>query len=104
MAELVERWKNSLEKHKYKILYVAVMFVLFISLAGWALLPDEVMLIAESAGGVPMEKNSALLSNLVLNGVMVGLFWFRPREIVYFVGLVMAMLLSTIPLLSVFVG
>lgn len=104
MAEKIEGWKNSLEKNRYKILYVAAMFVLFLALAGWALLPDEVLLIAENAGGTLMDKNTALVANLALNGFMGALFWFRPREIVYFVGLCMAMLMATIPLLNMMVG
>lgn len=104
MSEKIEGWKKRLEKKRYQILYLAAMWVGFFALAGWALLPDEVMLTAESAGGVPMAKNTALLANLGLNAFLAGLFWFRPREIVYFVGLCMGCLMSLIPLLNMVVG
>lgn len=100
MGNMVEGWKNRLERNKFKILYVCGMLILFISLAGWALLPDMVYMTAESMGNPAVAKNTALLLNLGLNGFFLALFTWKPRELVYFIALVMAMLVSTIPLLN----
>ncbi len=100
MGNKVNGWKDTLEKKRFSILYISLMLMLFISLAGWALLPDMVYRTAETMGGDPMEKNMAILSNMAICSFFMALFTWKPRELVYFVALFMAMLVSTIPLLN----
>lgn len=100
MSAMIERWKNNLEKNRWMILYGSAMAILFVSLAGWALLPDQVHMTAEALGNDAIEKNKALLLNLGLVSFFLALFTWKPREIVYFIALVMALIVSTIPLLN----
>lgn len=101
MVEKLESWKDTLEKNRYAILYGAAMFTLFCALAGWALLPDQVTLVAE---GELVAKNTALLANIGVTAIFSLFFWRKPRELVYFVALCLGLLVSVTPLLKLIGG
>ncbi len=103
MEQMLNKWKDNLQKNRFMIAYGAAMFILFISLAGWALLPEQVYMTAESMGNDAIPKNRALLYNLGLTSFFMVLFTWKPRELVYFIALVMALLVSSIPLLNLVV-
>lgn len=89
---LVERIKDSLQANRGRLTYALGLLGGCLGLAGWALLPDVVALQAEHVPNVA--KNTALLAHLGLTWGFTALFWFRPREIVYFLAACLGVFLS----------
>ena len=86
---LFQRWGESLKKKRSWILYGTAVVTLFITAACWTLLPAQVVMQAAAVG-----KETAILANLGLTGLFAALFAWRPKEVVYFVALCLAVLLQ----------
>ena len=67
------------------------MLALLGTLTGWGMLPQRVLLFP-SAGSL-VSKNTALLAHLGICGLFTALFWKWPRELTYFLGAVLGLLL-----------
>ena len=80
--------KDFLQKNRNTIVYLIVLLALLGSLMGWRLLPDQV-----SVHVIRRPKNVMLLVHLGMTGAFCALFWRWPREIAYFVGAVISLLL-----------
>ena len=89
---LFQRWGESLKKKRSWILYGTAVATLFLTAACWTLLPAQVVMQAAAVGQAvnAVAKESAILANLGLTG----LFAWRPKEVVYFVALCLAVLLQ----------
>ena len=76
---LFQRWGESLKKKR-----------------SWTLLPAQVVMQAAAVGQAvnAVAKESAILANLGLTGLFALLFAWRPKEVVYFVALCLAVLLQ----------
>ena len=87
--------KDFLQKHRNWIIYFIVLLALLGSLIGWKLLPDQVSIQVASSGVdvVRRPKNVMLLVHLGMTGAVCARFWRWPREIAYFVGAVVSLLL-----------
>ena len=86
---LFQRWGESLKKKRSWILYGTAVATLFLTAACWTLLPAQV---GQAVNAVA--KESAILANLGLTGLFALLFAWRPKEVVYFVALCLAVLLQ----------
>ena len=86
---LLEKWKASLERNRNTILYVAAVLTLMGTVTAWGMLPDMVSLRVPVEGEAVhlISKERAMTANTVLVTVFGVLFWFRPREWIYFVAL-----------------
>ena len=86
---LFQRWGESLKKKRSWILYGTAA-------ACWTLLPAQVVMQAAAVGQAvnAVAKESAILANLGLTGLFALLFAWRPKEVVYFVALCLAVLLQ----------
>ena len=84
-----QRWGESLKKKRSWILYGTAVATLFLTAACWTLLPAQVVMQAAAVA-----KESAILANLGLTGLFALLFAWRPKEVVYFVALCLAVLLQ----------
>lgn len=93
--ELFPKWRDWTEKNRNWILYGAVLLTLFGLLAGWNLLPDQVVIqaAAEGQAAVPLDKPLALGATAALTAFFAVLFAVRPRELVYFVALCLGVFL-----------
>lgn len=92
---LFQRWGEALEKRRNVLCYLLLLLAGFGALAGWALLPEQVALFL--IDGVPsnfVEKNTALLAHLAISVGFTGVFYWRPREIVYFVAACLGVVLT----------
>lgn len=87
--------KDFLQKNRNTIVYLIVLLALLGSLIGWKLLPDQVSVQVAGSGVdvIRRPKNVMLLVHLGMTGAFSALFWRRPREIAYFVGAVISLLL-----------
>ena len=90
---LFQRWGESLKKKRSWILYGTAVATLFLTAACWTLLPAQVVMQAAAVGQAvnAVAKESA---NLGLTGLFALLFAWRPKEVVYFVALCLAVLLQ----------
>lgn len=93
---LFQRWGESLEKKRSWILYGTAVATLFLTAACWTLLPERVVMQAAVVGQAAnaVAKETAILANLGLTGLFAALFAWRPKEVVYFVALCLAVLLQ----------
>ena len=92
---LFQRWGESLKKKRSWILYGTAVATLFLTAACWTLLPAQVVMQAAAVGQAnAVAKESAILANLGLTGLFALLFAWRPKEVVYFVALCLAVLLQ----------
>ena len=93
---LFQRWGESLKKKRSWILYGTAVATLFLTAACWTLLPAQVVMQAAAVGQAvnAVAKESAILANLGLTGLLALLFAWRPKEVVYFVALCLAVLLQ----------
>ena len=73
------------------LLYCMVLLMLFGTLAGLALLPDQVVLLPTL--GDMVEKNVAVAQHFGICALFAALFWKWPRELSYFLGEVLGLLL-----------
>ena len=89
---LFQRWGESLKKKRSWILYGTAVATLFLTAACWTLLPAQVVMQAAAVGQAvnAVAKESASLAHWGLSG----LFAWRPKEVVYFVALCLAVLLQ----------
>ena len=85
---LFQRWGESLKKKR--------SWILCLTAACWTLLPAQVVMQAAAVGQAvnAVAKESAILANLGLTGLFALLFAWRPKEVVYFVALCLAVLLQ----------
>ena len=85
-----------MKKNRSWILYGTAVAPLFLTAAGWTLLPAQVVMQAAAVGQAvnAVAKESAILANLGLTGLFALLFAWRPKEVVYFVALCLAVLLQ----------
>lgn len=89
---LFERIRDTLQANRNRLVYGLILLGGLFALAGWALLPDVVAL---QVGAVPsVAKNTALLAHLGITWGFTAAFWFRPREIAYFVAACLGVFLS----------
>ena len=91
---LFQRWGESLKKKRSWILYGTAVATLFLTAACWTLLPAQVVMQAAAVGQAVNAVESAILANLGLTGLFALLFAWRPKEVVYFVALCLAVLLQ----------
>ena len=98
---LLEKWKASLERNRNTILYVAAVLTLMGTVTAWGMRPDMVSLRVPVEGEAVhlISKERAMTANTVLVTVFGVLFWFRPREWIYFVALCLGVFLVYSPLL-----
>lgn len=92
---LFQRWGEALEKRRNLLCYALLLLAGFGALAGWALLPQQVALFMMD--GVPsnfVDKNTALTAHLAISVGFTGVFFWRPREVVYFVAAGLGVLLT----------
>lgn len=89
---LFDRIKDTLQAKRNSIAYTLLLLALFFALAGWATLPEMVTLQLGQEANIA--KNTALLIHLGIGAGFTGLFWWRPREIVYVVAAGLGVLLS----------
>jgi hypothetical protein len=78
--------KDTLQAKRNGIFYCIAVLSLFLALASWALLPQQVGM--RYSGGVLsgfVDKNTAILAHLALSLGFGALFWKWPRELVYLV-------------------
>lgn len=87
---------ESLKKKRSWILYGTAVATLFLTAACWTLLPERVVMQAAVVGQAAnaVAKETAILANLGLTGLFAALFAWRPKEVVYFVALCLAVLLQ----------
>ena len=85
-----------MKKKRSWILYGTAVVTLFITAACWTLLPAQVVMQAAAVGKAVnvVAKETAILANLGLTGLFAALFAWRPKEVVYFVALCLAVLLQ----------
>ena len=83
-------------QEKKGLLYGTAVATLFLTAACWTLLPAQVVMQAAAVGQAvnAVAKESAILANLGLTGLFALLFAWRPKEVVYFVALCLAVLLQ----------
>ena len=74
--------KDFLQKNRNTIVYLIVLLALLGSLMGWRLLPDQVSVQVAGSG-----------VDVAMTEIFAALFWRWPREIAYFVGAVISLLL-----------
>ncbi len=87
--------KDFLQKNRNTIVYLIVLLALLGSLIGWKLLPEQVSVQVAGSGVdvIRRPKNVMLLVHLGMTGGFSALFWRWPREIAYFVGAIVSLLL-----------
>ena len=87
--------KDFLQKNRNTIVYLIGLLALLGTLAGWRLLPEQVSVQAAGSGVevIRHPKDVMLLVHLAMTGGFCALFWRRPREMAYFVGAVVSLLL-----------
>ncbi len=91
----LQGFKDKLQAKRNIIFYGLAVCTLFLALASWALLPDQVGM--QFSHGKLMnfvDKNTAILAHMVLGLGFGGLFWRRPRELVYLIASVLGILLA----------
>ena len=93
--DLMKKPKDWLQKNRNMLLY-GILLLAFVGLVcGWKLLPDPVqMTTAQGADRVLLDKNTALGAHFFISAGFGVVFWFRPREIVYFVAALLGLLLT----------
>lgn len=91
--EFFSRQKDAIQKHRSTILYLAVALGLMGTMIGWGLLPDQVAVVADPEAAVYRPKNAFLLAHLGMLALFSVLFWKRPRELPYLVGLTLSLIL-----------
>ena len=93
--ERLREQKDFLQKNRNAIVYLIVLLALLGSLIGWKLLPDQVSVQVASSGVdvIWRPKNVMLLIHLGMTGGFCALFWRWPREIAYFAGAIISLLL-----------
>ncbi len=92
---LLDRWKDWTEQKRSWILYGAGVLTLFGLVAGWSLLPDQVVLWGGAQGelAAPLDKKTALGATAALVAFFAILFARKPRELVYFIALCIGVVL-----------
>lgn len=93
IKDLLERWKDWTQRQRNWILYAVWVLTLLGTVAAWGLLPDRVAMQAAAGAGL-VDKTTAIGANLGLTALFTLLFWRRPRELVYFVALCLAVALT----------
>ncbi|MGI5962977.1 MAG: hypothetical protein ACOX7N_04575 [Lawsonibacter sp.] len=96
MAPKKERlgsWKDRTQRYRNHIVYGIGVLALLGTLAGWALLPEQVRMTANPEEAVYRAKESMLAVHLGMTALFTGLFWRWPRELIYLVGAMVSLLL-----------
>lgn len=83
--------KDALQKNRNIIVYAVLVLALLGTLAGWALLPQQVLLFPQAGGMVA--RNTALGAHFGICALFAALFWRWPRELTYLAGAVLGLLL-----------
>jgi len=97
------RLKDMLQARRNMILYVVLLAAVFLTAAGWGLLPDQVSMAPESENFLIQPKERLLAMHFGMTAVFSGLFWKWPREPAYLTGALFGLLLMIL-LLSANLG
>lgn len=94
--DLLQNQKDWLQKNRNMVLYGILLLSFLGLLCGWKLLPDPVQMTAAQEGeqAVTLSKNAALGAHFLLSAGFGAIYWFRPREIVYFLASILGLLLT----------
>ena len=95
MKRRFDQWKDSIQKNRNSIAYAIMLLAGFGALAGWGMLPEEVLLFSgENADGSMIDRNSALLAHLGITAFFTGMMWKFPRELTYIIAAILGLLLT----------
>lgn len=95
--ELFTNQRNWLRDHKNGVVYAYILLALLGALAGWALLPDRVVMQTTPPPGMELlyrPKNVMLLVHLAMTGFFCALFYKWPRELAYLFGMTMGLVFT----------
>lgn len=94
--DLLQNQKDWLQKNRNMLLYGILLLSFLGLLMGWKLLPDPVQMTVAQEGSenVTLSKDMAMGAHFLLSAGFGAAFWFRPREIVYFLASILGLLLT----------
>lgn len=91
----LEQFKDTLQSNRNKIVYVLALTGLFLCLAEWAMLPEQVGMVYSNGELTNFAAKKLVVSaHLAIILGFDGMFWKWPREIVYLIGSALGILVA----------